>query len=141
MLKKSKNKIDEKTIEELAELQRRTATRLGDLISKTPKQEFQSLDAIDTRARQRKQAEHKATAFLDDDHDVACKIVDVSLDGFKVALENEEYFPDTVILECSPLGGFIVGEVRWQTGREAGLQIDRAWTKKLRLAAAPKSAA
>lgn len=140
MLRKKKHR-DEKLLEELAELQQRTAMRLGDLITKEPKHEFAGLDAIDTRAKQRKQSEHKAIAYVNEDDTVDCKIVDVSLDGIKVCLQQEDYLPDTVILECKPLGGFIVGEVRWQSGREAGLQIDRAWTKKLRIAAAAKTAA
>ena len=141
MLKTKKKREAEEVEAHLAKLQARTAFRINDLLAKQAPKEFDNLDTIDTRLRQRKETSCAAKAFSDEDHTIDCTIVDMSLDGLKLVFAQEEYLPQTVILDCEGLGGFIVGEVKWQNGTEVGLQLDRKATKSLRLAAAQQQAA
>lgn len=136
MNRKRREEIEAK----LAELQSQTAVRLTELLSKTEVRDFQSLEAIETRMKQRKVASHAAVAHIGDDRTIDVTIVDFSIDGIRVTLPEVDYLPEKTIFECTALGGFIVAVVRWQDGREAGLQIDREWTRNMRMAASQKAA-
>lgn len=90
-----------------------------------------SLDAFDTRAKERVLAEHPALVICEEDEDTPGTIVDMSGDGLRLRFAKPHYLPATILIDSPAFSGFVVADVKWQKGTEAGVAFDHLWTQKL----------
>jgi hypothetical protein len=89
------------------------------------------LEEFDTRARERLVAEHPALVICETDEDTPATIIDMSADGLRLRFAKPHYLPSTVLIDSPAFAGFVVAEIKWQSGNEAGVAFDHIWTEKL----------
>jgi len=129
-LKKKAQRAEET---KFAELQARAAARLTRIAA--PARQTASaarpLDEFDTRARERVVAEFPALVICEEDEDTPATIVDMSEDGMRLRFSRAHYLPASILIDSPAFSGFIVAEVKWQSGVEVGVAFDHAWTERL----------
>ena len=96
-----------------------------------PNNNAMALDEFDTRARERVVATHPALVICEEDEDTPGTIVDMSADGLRLRFAKPHYLPPTILIDSPAFSGFIVADVKWQSGNEAGIAFDHLWTQKL----------
>lgn len=116
-----------------AELQSRAAARLVRLAApnRQPAAVAKSLDEFDNRARERIIADSPALVICEENEDTPAKIVDMSADGLRLRFARAHYLPATILIDSPAFKGFVVAEVKWQNGVDAGVAFDHAWTERL----------
>lgn len=116
-----------------AELQTRRTARLQRIAAPTrqPATIAKALDEFDSRARQRVVADYPALMICEDDEDTPATIVDMSEDGLRLRFARAHYLPATILIDSPVFTGFVVAEVKWQSGIEAGVAFDHVWTRRL----------
>ena len=116
-----------------AELQARAAARLARMSApaRKPAAVARALDEFDSRSRERLVAEHPALVVCEENEDTPATIADMSADGLRLRFAKPRYLPPTVLIDSPAFSGFVVADVKWQSGLEAGVQFDPVWTKKL----------
>lgn len=116
-----------------AELQARAAARLTRIAA--PKQQEASvaraLDELDNRTRTRLVAEYPALVICEEDEDTPATIVDMSDAGLRLRFARPKYLPASILIDSPAFKGFVVAEVKWQSGVEAGIAFDHMWTQRL----------
>ncbi len=127
--KESKREAEAK----FAELQSRVAARLSRIAAptRTAAPAAKLLEEFDTRARQRVVAEHPALVICETEEDTPATIVDMSADGLRLRFAKPRYLPSTILIDSPAFAGFVVAEVKWRNGAEAGVAFDHIWTEKL----------
>lgn len=109
----------------------KNAERLARLVKSSAAAAARDLQTLDTRRRERVATEHPGLVLLEDDSIVPMSIIDISSGGLKVRFGAPQYLPRNVVIDSPVFGGLLVAEVRWQTGAQAGLEIDREATREL----------
>ena len=112
-------------------LKAKNAERLARLVKSSAAAAARDLQSLNTRRRERVATEHPGLVLLEDDTIVPISIVDVSSGGLKVCFDSSQYLPKNVVIDSPVFGGLLVAEVRWQSGAQAGLEIDRDATREL----------
>ena len=116
-----------------AALQTRAMARLARLASpeQQPAEIAQALDEFDGRARARVVVDYPALVICEEDEDTPATIVDMSEDGLRLRFARPHHLHQSILLDSPAFKGFIVADVKWQNGFEAGVQFDHLWTKRL----------
>lgn len=119
--------------EKFTELQARVSARLTRMAAPERKSApmAKMLDEFDTRARARVVAEHPAIVICEEDEDTPATVMDMSPDGLRLRFARPHYLPATILIDSPAFTGFIVADVKWQSGNEAGVAFDHVWTEKL----------
>lgn len=116
-----------------AELQTRAAARLTRIAA--PNRQAASvaraLEEFDSRARTRLVADYPALVICEEDEDTPATIVDMSEDGLRLRFARPNYLPASILIDSPAFKGFVVAEVKWQSGVEAGIAFDHVWTQRL----------
>jgi len=115
------------------ELQARAAARLTRIAA--PKRQAASvaraLDEFDSRTRARLVTDYPALVICEEDEDTPATIIDMSEDGLRLRFARPNYLPASILIDSPAFKGFVVAEVKWQSGVEAGIAFDHAWTQRL----------
>ncbi len=116
-----------------AELQTRAAARLSRIAAPTRQSApvARALDEFDNRSRARIVADYPALVICEEDEDTPATIVDMSKDGLRLRFARPNYLPASILIDSPAFNGFVVAEVKWQSGVEAGIAFDHLWTKRL----------
>lgn len=119
--------------EEFESLQRRATARLLRVAAPYRRQAPASslLDELDARSRKRIAVEHPALVVCEEHEDRLAHIVDLSPDGLRLRFPARAHLVGALLIDSPAFAGFIVANVKWQSGAEAGLAFDHAWTQKL----------
>jgi len=136
---KFKGKKAEPIDEELLEMKSRAAARVAALASKRSASAISTLEPLSRRDGERTPGPLDAVVHLVDQSRFTCTVVDYSQSGVRLSLPEGVHLARVIILECEPLGGFIIGQTRWQSGGEAGVIVDRKMTTRVRLAMDPNA--
>lgn len=93
--------------------------------------ESKPLEDFDTRECERIAAEQPAIVICEEDEDTPATIVDMSANGLRLRFAKPHFLPPTILLDSPAFSGFVVADVKWQAGKEAGVEFDRGATQKL----------
>lgn len=140
VIRKAKARDEAEELAELAEMKRKAAVRVANLTTRAAAPSVSTLKVFNTRLGERLRGPFPATAHRDRASSVECQVADYSAQGLRLRFKRSVNLPQVVVVECVALGGFIISEVRWQDGAEAGLSIDRKTTRRVRLAMDPTAA-
>ncbi len=116
-----------------AELQARAIARLARIAA--PAQQTaevaKALEEFDSRMRARIVADYPALVICEEDEDTPATVVDMSEDGLRLRFARPHYLPASILIDSPAFKGFVVAEVKWQSGVEAGVAFDHLWTQRL----------
>ncbi len=116
-----------------ADLQARAVARLARISApaRQPAEVAKALDEFDNRSRARLVADYPALVICEEDEDTPATIVDMSEDGLRLRFARPNYLPASILIDSPAFKGFVVAEVKWQSGAEAGVAFDHLWTQRL----------
>lgn len=116
-----------------AALQTRATARLARIAApeRKPAEIARALDEFDGRARARVVVDYPALVICEEDEDTPATIVDMSEDGLRLRFARPHHLHSSILLDSPAFKGFVVADVKWQSGVEAGVQFDHLWTKRL----------
>ncbi len=116
-----------------AELQARATARLERIAApaRKPAEIARALDEFDSRSRARVVVDFPALVICEADEDTPATIVDMSEDGLRLRFARPHFIESSILLDSPAFKGFVVAEVKWQSGVEAGVAFDHLWTKRL----------
>lgn len=130
----SKKEMQREADEKFAELQQKVSARVHRLSASpvsTSEKSVKLLDEFNTRTRERIKLEQPAVVICEEDTDTPATIVDTSKDGLRLRFAKPHYLPATILIDAPVFSGFVVADVKWQSGNEAGVAFDHEWTQKL----------
>ena len=129
----AKKTEEEQKLKELHDRAAARAQRIAD-VATTSGPEGQPViepSAFNVREFERVAVDLPAIVICELDGDTPATIVDISSGGLRVQFEKSYYPEDVIVIESKAFQGFVVASVKWQGGKEAGLEIDREWTARL----------